>query len=235
MGSSSEPIPSTAGGKSAHLTVLSAAAISRISNKRDGATRDASEVGVTERRGRCLKMMLPTGGLLGGAARIGEFPEDVQRLLDLAGKGDRIECLELRRERGALGGREDAGGEDALIRRLGRIVAFAEPAADAALAHELADGAEEVVLQPEQPVEPLEHRPGGPGAVAIVADEPADEQAVALLDPGLIVLAVGAAAGEAHSPTLAPAEQGGVDELAAVVAVPRAYGEGQPERDVLNR
>jgi len=37
MGSSSKPIPSTAGGKSGHLTVLSAAAISRISNTRDSA------------------------------------------------------------------------------------------------------------------------------------------------------------------------------------------------------
>ncbi|OGL14155.1 MAG: hypothetical protein A3K12_05510 [Candidatus Rokubacteria bacterium RIFCSPLOWO2_12_FULL_71_19] len=35
------------------------------------------------------RILLPTGGLLRGAASIGEFPQDVQRLLDVPGQGDR--------------------------------------------------------------------------------------------------------------------------------------------------
>jgi hypothetical protein len=116
----------------------------------------------------------------------------------------------MRGEGRALTGREDARGEDLLVRSLRRVVAFA-------------DGAEEIVLQAEQGVEALEDGPRGAGAVAIVADEAADEEAVALLDPGLVVLAIGPAAGEVDAPALAPAEQAGVNELAAVVPVPRVF------------
>lgn len=91
----------------------------------------------------------------------------------------------------------------------------------------LADGTEEVVLQAKQAVQPLQDGEGGAGAVAIIADEAADEEAVALLDPGLIILAIGAAAGKANALAAAPGEQAGVEELAAVIAVPRAQGDGQ--------
>jgi hypothetical protein len=92
----------------------------------------------------------------------------------------------------------------------------------------LQDGPEEVVLQAEQAVEAPQDGPGGAGAVAVIADEAADEQAVALLDPGLIVLAIGPAAGKANLAALTPTQQAVIDELAAVVAVPVAQGKGQP-------
>jgi hypothetical protein len=103
--------------------------------------------------------------------------------LDLAREGDGIEGLEIRGEGGVLGGRGGARGEEALAGGLRRIVVFA-------------DRAEEFVLQPEQVVEAREDGPRGAGTVAIVAYEAADEKAVALLDPGLIVLAPGAAAAD---------------------------------------
>jgi hypothetical protein len=53
------------------------------------------------------------------------------------------------------------------------------------------------VLQPEQVVDALQGSGGRAGAVAVIAHEASDEQAVALFDPGLIVLAIWAAAGEA--------------------------------------
>jgi len=87
------------------------------------------------------------------------------------------------------------------------------------------------VLQAEQVLETLQHGPGGAGAVAVVAHEPAHEQAVALLDPGLVVLAIGPAAGETDAAALAPAEQAGVDgsrvAALAMVSAARAAG-GSP-------
>ena len=67
-------------------------------------------------------------------------------------------------------------------------------AANAALAAELADGAEEVVPQPEQAEEVLQDGKGGGGAVTVGADEAADGEPVARLDLGLIILAGRAAA-----------------------------------------
>src|ERR1700716_2830984 len=179
-------------------------------------------------------MVLPTGGLLTGGPSIGELPQHVQRPLDIAGQGDGIERGELGGQRLPLLGGERTGGQYPLVRRLGDVVALEDPAPDPTLAAQLADGAEEVVVQAKQPVEPPQDGPGGGGAVAVVADEPPHEQAVALLDPGLVVLAIRSPAGEADPAAPAPAEQAGVDELAAIVAVPLAQGDGQPLVDMLD-
>src|SRR5215475_1602941 len=151
--------------------------------------RDASEVGVTEQGVWCLKIVLPTNGLPGCATRLGELPEHVQGLRDLTGEGDRIERRELSVERGALSGGEDPRGEDSLVRSPWGVVAFVDTAADPALAQEFADGAEEVVVEAKQGVEALQGGPRRAGAVAVIADEAADQQAIALLDPGLVIFA----------------------------------------------
>src|SRR5262245_33322745 len=203
-----------------------------ISNER--GTRDASEVGVTEEGVRCLKIVLPTSGLPGGATRLGELTEDVQGVRDLTGDGDRIERRELGVERGALSGGEDPRGEDPLVRSPWGVVAFVDTAADPALAQEFADGAEEVVVEAQQGVEALQGGPRRAGAVAVIADEAADQQAIALLDPGLVIFAIRAPPRKAHALPLAPAEQGRIDELAAVVTVPSADRKGQAGRHVLD-
>jgi hypothetical protein len=95
------------------------------------------------------------------AASIGESPQDVEGGLDVSGEDDRIERPQLTREFGVQRGRDDAGGEGPLIGRLRRIVASHDPAADATLAEQHADGAEEVVLEPEQAIQPLEGGEGG--------------------------------------------------------------------------
>src|SRR5574339_422228 len=179
-------------------------------------------------------MVLPTGSLLAWGPSISELPEHVQGLLNVPGQGDGIEGGELRGQRMPLRGGEGAGGPQSLVRGLGGVVALHDLAPDPVLAQQFADRAEEVVLEAEQTVEALQDRPRRAGAEAVVADEAAHEQAVALLDPGLVILAIGAPAGEADAVVAAPAEQGGIDELAAVVAVPGPQGEGQARVEVLD-
>jgi hypothetical protein len=99
--------------------------------------------------------VLPTGDLRSGATSIGHLPEKIQRLLDLPGQGDGIEASQLGGEGFALGGGHDPGGEQALVGGLRSVVALADPGAEALLAEELADGTEEVELQPQQPVQAL--------------------------------------------------------------------------------
>src|SRR5215471_7038304 len=178
-------------------------------------------------------MVLPTG-FLRGAPRLSELPEDIQGLRDLASEGDGIEGRKLGGECGALSGREDPGGEDPLVRGLWGVVALVDTTADPSLAQEFADGAEEVVLEAKQGVEALQGGPRRAGAVTVIADEATDQQAIALLDPGLVIFAIRPPSRKAHALALAPAEQGRIDELAAVVTVPGAHRKGQPSRDVLD-
>ena len=152
-------------------------------------------------------------------------------MVDVAGERNGVQGLTLLRERLLLDRGEHLGGEHALIGRLRRVIALDDLAADAPLAEELANGAEEVVLQAEQAVQALQDGEGGAGAIAVVADEAADEQAIALFDPGLIVLAIRATPGEADFMAAAPAEQAAVDKLTAVVAMPLAQGKRHPLGD----
>src|SRR5215470_4299745 len=178
-------------------------------------------------------MVLPTG-FLRGATRLSELPEDLQGLRDLASEGDGIEGRKLGVECGALSGREDPSGEDPLVRGLWGVVALVDTTAEPSLAQEFADRAEEIVVEAEQDVEALQGGPRRAGAIAVIADEAADEQAIALLDPGVVIFAIRSPPCKAHALALAPAEQGRIDELAAVVTVPGAHRKGQPRRDVLD-
>jgi len=116
--------------------------------------------------------VLPTDGLPPRESSIGELPKDVRGPLNVPGQGDRIEGVKLGRQDLPLFGGERAGGEHPLIRGVGGVVALEDLAPDAPFAAQLADRAEEVVLQPQQTVEALQDRPGRPGAVAVVADKP---------------------------------------------------------------
>ncbi len=61
----------------------------------------------------------------------------------------------------------------------------------------------------------------------VVAEELAHMGPVLLLDMGVVVFAIGPAAGEGHAPRVQVAMQGPVEELAAVVAVEAFHREGQ--------
>ena len=128
-------------------------------------------------------------GSLPAGTSVGQFPQQVEGELDVARERDRIEGLTLLRQGLALGLGQDATEEHPLVGGLEGVVLLEDLAANAALAEELADGAEEVVLLAEEAVQPLQDGQGGAGAEAVVADEAKNEEAVALLDPDLIVLA----------------------------------------------
>jgi len=66
-----------------------------------------------------------------------------------------------------------------------------------------------------------------------MTDEVADHRAVLLLDPGLVVLAVGSGTGELDAPLGALLDQRFVDEHAVVVRVDASDGEGQLPSDGL--
>src|SRR5262249_61291517 len=92
--------------------------------------RDASEVGVTERRRRCLRMVLPTGDGFPERASLRQLPQEVEGALNVAGQRDGVERLILRGQHLLLVGGDAAGGEDALVRGLGGIVLLADLAPD---------------------------------------------------------------------------------------------------------
>jgi len=94
-------------------------------------------------------------------------------------------------------GGQGASEKHLLVGSPASIVSLGDRAPEAAPAAELVDWAEEVVMHTEEAVQPLKDGGGGPGAVAVVTDEAADEEAVALRDPGLIILEMRVPAGEA--------------------------------------
>src|SRR5262245_31837361 len=100
--------------------------------------RDASEVDVTERRDRCLRMVLLTNGGLPERPSIGQLPQDVQGTVNVTGQRDGVQRLILRRQGLLLVGREPAGDQDPLVRGLGRIVALEDLAPDPPFALQLA-------------------------------------------------------------------------------------------------
>jgi hypothetical protein len=102
---------------------------------------------------------------------VGQFPQQVQGELDVAREDDRIGGLTLLRKGLALGLGQGATEEHPLAGGPGGVVLLDDRAANATLAAERADKAEEVVLQAEEAVQPPQDGKGGPGAVAVVADD----------------------------------------------------------------
>src|SRR5207247_1779881 len=94
---------------------------------------------------------------------------------------------------------------------------------------------EEVHLQPLQFVQALQGLESLLRGVAVVADDTADGEPVALLYVGLVVLLVPAAAAEADAVLAAPTLQAVVDELRAVVRVQLAQSEGHRHGGAVER
>src|SRR3990172_4865772 len=184
--------------------------------------------------GSASEQVLPTLGRLSGLITLAEFPERVERLVDLAGEPRGVERNELALQGLPLGDTEHAGGEERVVRGGGGIILLVDLTADAPLGQQLPDRPEEVELQAEQAVEALQARIGGARAVAVVAPAPAPGQPVLLLDPGLIVLPVAAAPGEADPLAPTPADERLVEKLAPVVRMPLPQPEGQPLPEVMD-
>ena len=89
--------------------------------------RDASEVGVTERRRSMPQNSVTHGRPPDEGTSIGELPQHVQGPLDVPGQGDRIQGGKLLRQHLPLLGGEHAGGEHPLVGGLGGVVSLAGP------------------------------------------------------------------------------------------------------------
>ena len=123
---------------------------------------------------------------------------------------------------------EDPAGEQPAVGRLRAIVPLAHAGAVALFGDQFADGLKKVHVEPQDLVHGLERQEGCTGAVAMVPDVAAEDGAIALLDIGLIVLAVGAAAGEPDALLATPRDEDVVEELPAIVGVeaPQGHREG---------
>ena len=86
----------------------------------------------------------------------------------------------------------------------------------------------------EQDVRPTEDGIGWSRGVTSIANEAPDSESVALFDPDLVALSVGASQGETDAGVPGPPLEHSVDEFAAAVAVPLAEGEGQTRTDEMD-
>ena len=82
--------------------------------------------------------------------------------------------------------REDPGGREPLVGRLGLVKPAMHPGPVTSFAHELLDGLEEVHVQAGELIDAGQLSIGGFGGEAIIADELADDGAVLLLDMGTV-------------------------------------------------
>jgi hypothetical protein len=163
------------------------------------------------------------------------FPEAgelVQILLYLPAQGNRVEVMQECLHGSALRAWKHSRGQEPLVGSLGTVVTFEGPGSKAFLGDQFADGAQEVQLESVEAVKLLKCQEGRPGAIAIMPDESADGQPVALLDIGLIVLAVAPSPGHSDSLVSAPADKPLIEELRPIVDVPFLQREWESSTDV---
>src|SRR5258708_14953266 len=109
-----------------------------------------------------------------------------------------------------------------LTGRLRRMVALGHVSALTVLLRELEGGLEEVHEQTRCAVQSRDGLRGGEALKTTVAEQPAHNSAVLLLNPGLIVLAPGTGARELDPMAEAILDEGLVHKLTAVINVQRA-------------
>ena len=114
-----------------------------------------------------------------------------------------------------------------------RAVPLDDPGAVPSFLHQLERRLEVVHVPSHRPVQVGHGLSGHRAGVAVMTDEVADHGAVLLLDPGLVVLAVGPGPGELDAPLGAVLGESIVDEYAVVVRVDAFDGEGQLPSDGL--
>src|SRR6266403_4966196 len=177
------------------------------------------------------------GGVDGRAVtEAGQRMDALELLVDGAGQREGIESLAVAVESSDDLRAHVASGEHPLEGRAGRIVPAADPRADPLFAHELHRGQEQVLEQPQLVgVERVHRGARRRRVIAYVPEELADVRPVLLFDVGVVVLLIGAAAGELDLLGLAVLPEMLVDELRAVVRVDAAQPEGQAGAELLER
>src|SRR3989304_6967122 len=100
--------------------------------------------------GSASEQVFPTLGRLSGPITLAEFPERVERLVDLAGEPRGVERNELALQGLPLGDTEHARGEEPGGRGPGGIILLVDLTADAPLGQQLPDRPAGVELQAGQ-------------------------------------------------------------------------------------
>ena len=98
---------------------------------------------------------------------VGELPQPPEGFSDLGAERQGVEAAVQRVETVTLVGREDTGGEQALIGRLRAIIALGDPGPVPDLRRELAEWLEEVPVEPQDAVEGVELSQGRVGGVSV--------------------------------------------------------------------
>ena len=112
-----------------------------------------------------------------------------------------------------------------------RAVPLDDPGAVPSFLHQLERWLEVVHVLSHRPVQVGHDLSGYRAGVAVMTDAVADHRAVLLLDPGLVVLAVGPRTGELDAPFSAVLGESIVDEYAVIVRVDAFDWEGQLSPD----
>jgi len=115
-----------------------------------------------------------------------EHPEAIESRLEVAPQLQRIETLVESFELRVRGARENPGGREALVGRLGLIKPAMHTGPVAGFTDELLDGLEEVHVQAGELIDAGQLSIGGFGGKAIIADELAHDGAVLLPDIQLV-------------------------------------------------
>ncbi len=164
-------------------------------------------------------------------------PERVLELPNLCTQSHRVQGKEQLRQVFLHGRGHVGGGQDPLVGRLRSIIAPPDLAVNCLLLAQTQDWLEEVLPQPQLGVQGAHPEERDLRVVAAIADVLADHRPVALLDVGLVVLAIGPRAGEEDrdwAAVLAVLKEMVIDERAVVVRVQAPEQEGQPLLDGLD-
>ena len=121
---------------------------------------------------------------------IGQRHKARLRLADVVKQDDRVERLELRRERILYHPGNGGMGLHTLERRQGCVIALRHPGAVPGLLHQLERGLKEIHKEPHAAIEPRQFGGRGNARVSAIAHHPSHDGAVLLLDMGLVVLAI---------------------------------------------
>src|SRR5437773_6117453 len=171
----------------------------------------------------------------GGLLAIGECGQVCLHSSYLFQKFQRIESADNLAQLGFCRLRDTLRLQESLTGRLRRMVALEDLCSLTMLCSQFERGLKEVHEQPRGTIQARDRLGGSNALEAPIAQKLAHDGAVFLLDPGLVVLAIWARAGELDPPAQAVLDQIVVHKLAAIVDIQLAKDKRPADSDALER